>query len=40
VRQPAGGGDKLGESRAIAALQQFDDLRDVPPRGDVGGKAT
>ena len=29
MRQPAGGGDKLGESRAIAALQQFDDLRDL-----------
>jgi len=27
VRQPAGGGDKFGECRAIAALQQFDDLR-------------
>ena len=29
VRQPAGGGDKLGESRAIATLQQFDDLSDL-----------
>ena len=29
MRQPAGGGDKLGESRAIATLQQFDDLRDL-----------
>ncbi len=29
VRQPAGGGDKLSERRAIAALQQFDDLRDL-----------
>src|SRR5271165_7086581 len=29
VRQRAGGGDKLGESRAIATLQQFDDLRDL-----------
>ena len=41
VQQPAGGGDKLGESRAIATLQQFDDLSDLgPPRGDVGLKAT
>src|SRR5271157_6651432 len=29
VRQPAGGGDKFGESCAIATLQQFDDLRDL-----------
>ena len=29
VRQSAGGGDKLGESRAFAALQQFNDLRDL-----------
>ena len=29
VRQPAGGGDQLGESRAIATLQQIDDLRDL-----------
>src|SRR5271157_520598 len=29
VRQPAGGDDKFGESRAIATLQQFDDLRDL-----------
>ena len=29
VRQPAGGGDKLVESRAIATPQQFDDLRDL-----------
>src|SRR5271165_6104882 len=27
VRQPAGCGDKLAESRAISALQQFDDVR-------------
>ena len=36
VRQPAGGGDKLGERRAIASLQQFDDPRDLgsaPRRG-------
>jgi hypothetical protein len=35
-RQPAGGGDKLGERRAIASLQQFDDPRDLgsaPRRG-------
>ena len=29
VRQPSGGGDQLGESRAIATPQQFDDLRDL-----------
>ena len=29
VRQPAGGGDKLDESRTITTLQQFDDLRDL-----------
>ena len=29
VREPAGGGNKLGEIRAIATLQQFDDLRDL-----------
>ena len=36
VRQPAGAGDKLGERRAIASLQQFDDPRDLgsaPRRG-------
>ena len=35
VRQPAGGGDKLGESRAIATLQQFDDLRDLGREGAI-----
>src|SRR5271165_3039989 len=29
VRQPAGSGDQLGESRTIATLQQLDDLRDL-----------
>jgi hypothetical protein len=29
VRRPAGGGDQLGESRAVATLQQFDDQRDL-----------
>ena len=29
VRQPAGSGDQLGESRANATLQQLDDLRDL-----------
>ena len=41
VRQPAGGGDKLGERRAVAALQQFDDLRDFASlRGDIALGAT
>ena len=41
MRQPAGSGDQLGESRANAALQQLDDLRDlVPPRGEIGVGAT
>ena len=41
MRQPPGGGDKLGETRAIAMLQQFDDLRDwFRCDGDVGVEAT
>ena len=41
VRQPAGGGDKLGESRAPSRCSSSMTCAIlVPPRGDVGVEAT